>query len=139
MLEIGHWRCSRPGARGGGKPGEKLARHNAEQERGDMDDHVRDLVEFWLSRLAEEAAAADDPTDWARVQREIDADRLLLRQYEDAVERCLPHGDAPRGEMHGLMFAVKCRVSVYADHADYRKEWAPADVAEGNREASVNP
>jgi hypothetical protein len=41
--------------------------------------------------------------------------------------------------MHGLMFAVKCRVSVYADHADCRKEWAPADVAEDNREASVNP
>jgi hypothetical protein len=70
----------------------------------------------------------------ARVLREIDADRLLLRQYEDAVERCLPYGDAPRGEVHGLRFAVKCLVSVYADHADYRKDLAPVDTAQDNRE-----
>lgn len=92
-----------------------------------MDDHMGGLVEFWLARLAEQAAKATDPADWARVLREIDADRLLLRQYEDAIERCHPYGDAPRGELHGLMFAMKCRVSVYADHADYRKEWAPVD------------
>jgi hypothetical protein len=102
-----------------------------------MDGHMRELVEFWLARLAEEAAGATDPTDWAFVLREIDADRLPLRQYEDAVECCLPYGDAPRGEVHGRRFAVKCRVSVYADHADYRKDWAPVDTAQDDREDVV--
>jgi hypothetical protein len=41
--------------------------------------------------------------------------------------------------MHGLMFAVKCRVSVCADHADYRKEWGPVDAVEDDRKANVHP
>jgi hypothetical protein len=49
-----------------------------------MDDHMRDLVDFCLAGLQEKAAQATDPTGWAHVLREIEADRRLLRQYEKA-------------------------------------------------------
>jgi hypothetical protein len=39
--------------------------------------------------------------------------------------------------VHGLRFAVKCRVSVYADHAGYRKDWAPVDTAQDDHEEVV--
>jgi hypothetical protein len=92
-----------------------------------MDDHMRDLVDFWLARLQEKAAQATDPTDWAHVLREIEADRRLLRQYEEATVYRRKHRDAPAGEVTGLEYAIRCRVAVRADHPDYREEWHPAD------------
>jgi Family of unknown function (DUF6221) len=92
-----------------------------------MDDEMTELVEFWLARLQEKAARATDPADWAFVLREIDADRRLLRQYEEAVAYYRRHRDAPAGELSGLEYAIRCRVAVRADHPDYREEWEPAD------------
>ena len=92
-----------------------------------MDDQMRDLVDFWLARLQEKAAQETDPTGWAQVLREIEADRRLLRQYEEVTAYHRRHRAAPAGEVTGLEYAIRCHVAVCADHPDYREEWQPAD------------
>jgi hypothetical protein len=88
-----------------------------------VEEQMRELVEFWLARLQEKAAEATDPAEWELLVPEIEADRRLFRQYEDAVR-----GGGDPGELAGLEYAIRCRVAVRADHPDYRDEWAPADV-----------
>lgn len=111
-----------------------------------MNEQMTGLVEFWMARLEEKAARTADPREWARVVREIDADRLLVRKYEDVArhhQRMCGGRDAD--QVTGLLYAVKCRVSAYADHADYRQEWAPDDsdlmtaVAAGQSDVARRP
>ena len=93
-----------------------------------MEDHLKDLVEFWLARLQERAALATEPADWRLLLREIEADRRLFRQYEDATAQRWKDHSAQAGQISGLEYAIRCRVTVHADHPDYRKEWEPSDV-----------
>jgi hypothetical protein len=55
--------------------------------------------------------------DPARVLREVAAGRTILGALEAA-------GDLGRDD-RDLMFAVRVITAVYADHPDYRQEWAP--------------
>jgi len=89
-----------------------------------MEDHMWELVEFWLARLQEKAALATDLAEWALLLPEIEADRRLFREYEDAIRR----GDGP-GTVLGLEYAIRCRAASRADHPDYREEGAPAETA----------
>ena len=93
-----------------------------------MEDHLRELVDFWLARLQERAALATDPADWRVLLREIEADRRLFRHYEDATTQPRKHDSAQAGHISGLEYAIRCRVTVHADHPDYRKEWEPFNI-----------
>lgn len=63
--------------------------------------------------------------------REVEAKRRLLRHYESAVASL--RNTAPGSDLHHLMTGAVNTVrailadhaAVYADHPDYRPEWAP--------------
>lgn len=64
--------------------------------------------------------------DPARVLREVEAKRQLLTEYAEVA-----HNDGAGsyeygyGWADGLGLAVRCTAAAYADHPDYRPEWAP--------------
>ncbi|MCW2938475.1 MAG: hypothetical protein JWN00_1460 [Actinomycetia bacterium] len=104
---------------------------------------MNDLVKFQRARLDEKQAAATSPAVpgeasaamageapqryWSkdRALCEVEADRRLIREYEEAVAFYNQNRSAPAGEVTGLRTAIKCRAAVYADHPDYLQEWAP--------------
>jgi len=65
--------------------------------------------------------------DPARVLAEVDAKRRIVDSYERATENRHAHlGDlASAGAFLALHGAVKSLALPYADHPDYRPEWAP--------------
>lgn len=108
------------------------------------------VVDFWRARLTEkgrevttvvwvpalrhppaptqeEIAAGTDLTspEQRRTRRALEADRQLLRQYDQAVAFYRANRAAPAGEVTGLEYAIRCRASVHDDHPDYREEWRP--------------
>lgn len=60
--------------------------------------------------------------DPARVLREIDADRVLLVQYERLKYEVMP--DDMTG-VFALEAVLRAKAAVYADRPGYREEWAP--------------
>ena len=65
--------------------------------------------------------------DPARVLREIDAKRQLVKRYERAMENRRAHPDdlASAGALLALHGVVKLLALPYADRPGYLKEWAP--------------
>lgn len=69
--------------------------------------------------------------DPARVLREVEAKRRMLRHYEHAAIAFANAG--PTGEVHDLMTGavntlravLRDHARVYAEHPDYREEWRP--------------
>jgi hypothetical protein len=77
-----------------------------------------------LKGAVEAHMARHDP---ARVLREVDAKRAVVQGYERALENRRAHpGDlASAGALLALHGAVKHLALPFADHPDYRPEWAP--------------
>jgi hypothetical protein len=79
---------------------------------------------------AAEHAARHDP---ARVLREAEADRTLLRELQAArkevqgndIGMAEPLTLRSRGYYAGLLRAAMIRATRFADHPDYRAEWKP--------------
>ena len=65
--------------------------------------------------------------DPARVLREVEAKRALLDEYASVAVNDLPEGgyEYATGWANGLGLAVRYAAAAYADHPDYRPEWAP--------------
>ena len=70
--------------------------------------------------------------DPARVLRDIEAKRRLVEEFAQAgsvpdtpERRADRHWQGDFGYLQGLARAVHLLASVYADHPDYREEWAP--------------
>lgn len=65
--------------------------------------------------------------DPARVLREVEAKRLLIANYEEAVA----FYDEPAnrrvsaGEVTGLSTALACAALPYIDHPDFKETWCP--------------
>lgn len=63
--------------------------------------------------------------DPARVLREIEADRELLRQYAEVATNDVDDVEYAHGWANALGLAVRLRATVYRDKAGYRaEEWA---------------
>lgn len=75
-------------------------------------------------RETAEHIARHDP---ARILADVEADRKLIAEYEQAAEfYSRPenrHHSA--GELHGLYTAVKIRAERFVDHPGYKSEWKP--------------
>lgn len=65
--------------------------------------------------------------DPARVLREVEAKRELLDEYARVAVNDSPQGgyEYATGWANGLGLVVRYAAAVYADHPDYRPEWAP--------------
>ncbi len=63
--------------------------------------------------------------DPARVLRDVEADRKLIKTYEEAHAYYDQHKAAPAGEVHGLLMALKIRAERFDDHKDYQESWRP--------------
>lgn len=83
------------------------------------------LIQFDGSRAAANGAhvARHDP---ARVLREIEADRELLRQYAEVAANDVDDVEYAHGWANALGLAVRLRTTVYRDRPGYRaEEWTP--------------
>jgi hypothetical protein len=71
-----------------------------------------DLIEFLRARLDDDQRAASeyDPTVRPRPMREVVVKQLIFGLHRECDERC---------------YIVRVLVLPYADHLDYRPEWAP--------------
>ena len=88
------------------------------------------LLAFFEARLDDEERATRDAAFTARrdpawVLRNIHADRQLLAQYSAVAANDLDEVEYANGWAQALGFAVRLRVSAYADHPNYREEWRP--------------
>jgi len=67
--------------------------------------------------------------DPARVLRDVEAKRAILKRYEHAVSGELPEWTAGRELISAaiaiLFVAIRELTAVYSDHPDYRQEWKP--------------
>jgi hypothetical protein len=63
--------------------------------------------------------------DPARVLREIEADRELLRQYAEVAANEVGDVEYAHGWANALGLAVRLRASKYGDRPGYLEEWAP--------------
>lgn len=69
--------------------------------------------------------------DPARVLREVEAGRRILLDYEDAMRTLAAAGtsgtpfDIMTGATNTLKRMIRLRAQSYADHPEYRPEWAP--------------
>jgi hypothetical protein len=78
--------------------------------------------EGWPSEGQAAHIAEWDP---ARVLREIEADRDLLRQYKEVSANDVDEQEYAHGWANALGFAVRLRASAYRDRPGYREEWRP--------------
>ena len=100
---------------------------------------MTDLTEFLLARYAEDEATVrpdiHEPESWcdraegvhlesARVLADIAAKRRIVEFYAVAMQE----GDEP-DVIHAYADVCEALASVYADHPDYRPEWAPGSVS----------
>jgi hypothetical protein len=65
--------------------------------------------------------------DPARVLREVEVKRQVIREREDAraTAEADPSDVSARVALLAFGIALRALASVYADHPDYREEWAP--------------
>lgn len=69
--------------------------------------------------------------DPARVLREVEAGRRILLDYEEAMRTLAVAGtsgtpfDIMTGAVNTLKRMIQLRAQSYADHPEYRPEWAP--------------
>lgn len=96
---------------------------------------MSDLVEFLRARLDEDRTWADNPEcieDPARVLREVEAKRELIKLCAAPLVEVTCPGDTERRFVPGegppwAAPALRMLAMPYADHPDYRNEWAPWD------------
>jgi hypothetical protein len=71
-----------------------------------------------------EHIARHDP---ARVLREVQAARALVRRYEEIASLVLPYYPEERdqGYAEGLEAALRATAMAWSDHPDYQAKWAP--------------
>lgn len=63
--------------------------------------------------------------DPARVLREIEADRELLRQYTEVAANDVNDVEYAHGWANALGLAVRLRASAFSDRPGFREEWRP--------------
>jgi len=68
---------------------------------------------------------ADGAPSPADVLRQCEAERRIVAEWQEAERFYAERPKTSRGEAAGIEFAVKCLALPYADHPDYRVEWAP--------------
>jgi hypothetical protein len=61
----------------------------------------------------------------ARVLREIEADRELLRQYVEVAANDVDDVEYAHGWANALGLAVRLRASAFSDRPGFREEWRP--------------
>lgn len=101
---------------------------NAEGDTVLADDGIEVAEAFALSGNQQRATAVHIARhDPARVFREVEADRALLRIYAEAMEFYSRPGNVshPAGEVTGLLTAILGRAAVYSDHPDCKDAWKP--------------
>lgn len=89
---------------------------------------MSDLTEFLLARIAEDEAAVERaidtepaPSGWLGPMRDsLATHRVLVAEARDYSPE-LEHGD--NGEW-AFDFMLRALAAAYADHPDYRAEWA---------------
>lgn len=69
--------------------------------------------------------------DPARVLREVEAKRRLLKEYREAQAYYTANRSAPAGEVQGLWTAVQLLAAPFADHADFRTDWDTEERSDG--------
>ena len=92
---------------------------------------MSDLATFLLARIAEdEAEAREWGSPWeenlvqpARVLAECEAKRAIVEQAESAEAAIEGEWNISHGENPGWLILAHL-AAVYADHPDYRQEWA---------------
>lgn len=106
-----------------------------------MDRRVDDLLAFLHAQLGNDrerahflkVLAALQPMDMKRelediarwIEREVEAKRRILDEYEEASTYYGHNLSAPAGELHGLLTSIKLLAEPYDDVDGYHQEWKP--------------
>ncbi|MEU0078538.1 hypothetical protein ABZY58_11630 [Micromonospora tulbaghiae] len=87
-------------------------------------DASEQLAQAYLTRREREGT---DRETWAYklALASVTADRALVAAYMDAETYYQANRNAPAGELHGLLTALKHRVAVHADEPGYQERWRP--------------